>query len=187
MCLSGSAFIILPPSILDLVILVIGASVCFVAAVLIAAWAFAEEEGGISMLARRLAIGKAIVLLVFGAGLMLVRSSVSRTVCIILGVLLAMYSLFRLTRPGRAVVERTAGWYAEGIVLVGLMLLGAMVAILPFRPQLTAGIALLAFGAKLLADAIERSIKRRRGRTEGGRGKRPRDIHGAHFVDKSDN
>ena len=189
MCVAGLAFIILPDKVLDTVILVLGALVCAVAVGLIAAWSLDAAQYPVFM--RHAAILKSSVMMIFGISLMLVRSSVSRPVCIILGVLLSLYSLFRLTRPERnVIVERTAGWYFEWAILVFFIFLGALIAIIPLWPKITAGIAMLAFGSKLLSDSLVRRARARRANPPAKRAKgkkEKRDIYDAHFIDKSDN
>lgn len=188
-CAAGLAFIILPEALLDTVILILGAAIALVATCLIAVWAFDPRSEELSLLARHGAIIKSSLLLLFGSGLMLVRSSVSRPVCIILGILLALYSIFRLSRPGRSIVERSVGWYAEGIALVLFIFLGAVVVILPFWPKVTAGVAMVAFGGKLLFDSIVKGVKNRKDthpRVKKSPKKRA-DIYTTDFIDKSDN
>ena len=192
MCAAGLAFVILSKSILDLIILVVGGVISLLAIALIAAWAFApEKERGIPLI-RHGAIIKSSILLLFGISIMLIRSSVSRTVCIILGIILSLYSVFRLSRPSRIVVERDFRWYLEGIVLVFFIFLGASIAIFPLWPKITAGIALLALGAKLLVDEILIRVKngkktrtRAKKSAPGQKRSRPTNIYSDDFVDKS--
>ena len=211
MCASGLAFIILPYGILDVSILILGALISTLAACLIAAWALSPEDPDMPPLMRQGAIFKSSAMLAFGVMLMLVRSSISRSVCTILGILLALYSIFRLSRPSRNTVERGAAWYIEGVILVSLIMIGSLVSIIPFMPKLTAGIAMLAFGAKLIYDAATRALRLRRARrarqgkssaeakaTRAGTGsakakgaprrakRAPRDIYSTDFVDRSD-
>lgn len=188
MCLSGAAFIALPSRALDVVILIYGALISLVAICLSAAWALAPDDGSVTTLMRHGALVKSSLMLVFGISLMLVRSSVSRSVCATLGILLALYSIFRLSRPARSTLERGASWYVEGVILVLLILLGATVAIIPMWPKITAGVALLAFGLKPIYDIVSDALKRRKrmlGRPKGARS-RPRDIFSDDFIDKSD-
>lgn len=186
-CASGIAFIALPSELLDIVILALGALISLISVCALSAWAFAKDTGEVSPLARRGALLKSSLMLLFGISLMLVRSSVSRSVCTTLGILLVLYSLFRLCRPARTTLIRKASWYIEGIVLVFLILLGATVAIIPFWPKITAGVALLAFGLKLVCDMVPNAIKKRGNRAKRQTKSSPCDIYSTDFVDKSDN
>ena len=188
MCAAGVAFIALPSGVLDIVILALGAIICLARVSLIAASALAPYDDDEIPLMRHASVLKASLMLLFGISLMLVRSSVSRPVCITLGVLLALYSLFRLSRPSRSTPERGAGWYIEGIILIALALLGALVAVFPLYPTITAGVAMLAFGAKLTYDALEEKVKRRRATRSAKKAdrKRPGDVYSTDFTDKSD-
>lgn len=187
MCVAGISFIAMPLYVLDVTILILGACVSLVAVCLIVGWAL--DKSGKDPLARHADIVKSSLMLVYGISLMLVRSSVSRGVCVALGVLLTLYSVLRLMRPIRNLtVERTTAWYVEGAVLFILMILGIVIAILPFRSKITAGVAMIAFGGKLLSDFI--AAHRRKKQNAPPRvkksAKKPRDIYDADFVDKSE-
>ena len=74
----------------------------------------------------------------------------------------------------------------RGIVLVSLVVLGTVVAVFPFWPKITAGVALLAFGLKLVYDIISDMPKNRGGKAKRQADKHPQDIYSTDFVDKSD-
>lgn len=77
MCCAGLGFIILTERLLDTVMLVIGATIAFIAVCLIAAWIFDSEREDMPRIFRHGSIIKASLLLAFGVAIMIVRSAVS--------------------------------------------------------------------------------------------------------------
>ena len=186
LCAAGVSFIVIPSALLDVVILVIGALIAALGISIITACAV-ESERGLGLV-RYGGIFRGSLILLLGVSLMIMRSGVSSWVCTVLGILLTLYGIFKLSRPGRIVIDRSAGWYVETVVLVVIIILGVAIAIFPEYPKVTAGVAMLVFGLKMLSDAIIK-ITKSRGNTPP-RVKKSRkikeDYYTTDFVDKSD-
>ena len=187
----GLAFILLPDMILDITITVIGALVFLFGLLNII---FIGREATANPIIAILGGGtilKGIIQIVFGVSLMIVRSAVGETVCDVLGVLIMLYAGFKLLKISLKYAYHGRNYRLELTLYSLLLAVGLFVLIFPLYPHITAGGALIAVGAKLLADAISTKYDKS-GKSENPESTAPHeklntgDYYTNDFVDKSD-
>ena len=188
--LIGLAFILLPSAILDITVALIGAIVFLFGLFNII---FIGREATTNPLAALLgggALMKGIIEIVFGISLIIIRSAVGETVCDVLGVLIMLYSGFKLFRISIRSAYHGRHFRLELALYSILLAIGLFVLIFPLYPHATAGGALIALGAKLIADAVTRlrDKRQREGASqpaERGGKLNTGDYYTDDFVDKS--
>ena len=187
----GLAFILLPDMILDITITVIGAlififgllNIIFIGREATAHPIVAILGGGTILIG--------IMQIIFGVSLMIVRSAVGGTVCDVLGVLIMLYAGFKLFKISLKSAYHGRNYRIELTLYSLLLAIGLFVLIFPLYPHITAGGALIAVGAKLLADAIATKYdKNGKSEAPGSAENREKlntgDYYTNDFVDKSD-
>lgn len=187
----GLAFILLPLSILDVTVAVIGAvvfifglfNIIFIGREAAANPLIAIFGGG--------ALMRGIIEIVFGISLILIRSAVGETVCDVLGILIMLYSGFKLLRISIRSAYHGTHYRLELALYSILLAIGLFVLIFPLYPHATAGGALIAVGAKLIADSVTAIRDKKDGKSasttvERGGKLNTGDYYTDDFVDKSD-
>ena len=184
----GIAFIALPPEILDIAIAVIGAIILLFGMLNVAFIGYGEPRIIFVSILRSGALIRASVEMLFGLSLILIRSGVSERICDVLGILISLYSLYKLFRISIRFSRKNARTVLEIIAYMLLFGIGSFILIFPYYPRIMAGIAMLAIGAKLLTNILARSAgaPRDSDKPDTGSGRSSgTDYYTDDFVDKS--
>ena len=186
LCTVGLAFIILPNFVIDIVMMVIGALLIASAVLTIALSGEGTRGSLIDLFLRRGVLLRSLLVLILGIVLITVRSSVSETVLDVLGGVIGLYALFKLIHPSHSTASRNFLWWVRTVWLIILIFIGIVLFLFPIWPKITAGIAALAVGIKLIFDAVGRNkAAGEEGRSDDASGKSG-DYYTDDFVDKSE-
>ena len=171
----GVCFIALPPSVLDIILIITG--------ILVIALAVLRLIVLLSRPSRSLPfiISTAInaIILLFGISLVGSKSGYAYSICTTLGAYLTVLSLFRLVTAHRIAPDsRNKIWWRNTVASIIMMVMGLWLVVYPLWPKILAGVALLLLSAEFLLRA--------KGHGSSGIADAARDVFEGSFVDRSD-
>ncbi|MBR2930101.1 MAG: DUF308 domain-containing protein [Clostridia bacterium] len=165
----GVLFIALPRAVLDIVMTVIGGVVILYSVLsLIACGRMRKDTAPIFLFGLTKELISNIALLVFGIGLVMVRSAFANTVASIIGISMIVYAAVRLTLPSHTQRERNTKWYVDTSLLFLILAGGLFLLTFPFYPTVLAGCGLIAVGARMLWDRPWRELGKDNAGTDYG-------------------